>query len=151
MKGVSSDSAAASIRLACRKKFPQKEVQPSPSTNTRYGYPRVDIWDKPYNSKIFPNIKVGTSTYNKYNAYEIPITNKTNINITGIYIGVPANKNICSFEKSDYTEIYECSVEINPNTTKTAFCSMPRANFCIAGIKAAFEADVDKFFRDIAQ
>ena len=151
MKGVSSDTAASSIRLACRKKFPQKEEQSSPKTSTRSGYPRVDVWDKPYNSKIFSNIKLGAAKYNQYNAYEIPITNKTNINITGIYIGVPANKNTCATEKVDYIEIYECSVDIYPNTTKTAFCSMPRTSFCISGIKAAYEADVDKFFKDIAQ
>lgn len=151
MKGVSSDTAAGAIRSACRKKFPQESVQSSPTTNSRSGYPRVDIWDKPYNSKIFSNIKIGSTKYNQYNSYEILVTNKTNINITGIYIGVPANKNTCSIEKSDYIEIYECSVDINPNTTKTAFCQMPRTTICISGIKAAFETDVDKFFRDIAQ
>jgi hypothetical protein len=150
MKGVSSDAAAASIRVACRKKFPQNEPQPS-APSTRSGYPRIDSWEKPYPKKIFDNIKLGTSKYNQYNAYELQVTNKTNINIVGLYIGVPAasNSSTCPSEKSGYTEIYECSVEISPNTTKTAFCSMPKATFCISGVMAAWEPDVDKFFRDI--
>jgi hypothetical protein len=151
MKGVSSDSAAASIRLACRKKFPLNEPQTS-VPSARVGYPRVDLWERPH-TKLFDNIKVGTSKYNQYNAYEIQVTNKTNINIIGLYIGVPGSKNsnTCPLEKSGYAEIYECSVEIRPNTTSTAFCTMPRVAFCISGIKADYVSDVDKFFRDVAR
>ena len=151
MKGVSSDSAASAIRSACRKKFPQESQQPSQTTSSRSGYPRVDVWDKPYKSKIFSNIKIGSTKYNQYSAYEIQITNKSNINLTGIYIGIPANKNTCSTEKSDYVEIYECNVDINSNTTKTAFCQMPKLPICISGLKAAFEIDTDKFFKNLAE
>jgi hypothetical protein len=153
MKGVTSDTAAASIRHACRQKFSEKIPPKNQESAARIGYPRLDIWDKPYNQRVFKNIAVGRTKPNKYGGLEITITNKNEFTLNGIYIGIssenkPGN---CSLEKSDYVEIHECNGEIHSNTTKTLTCASPRGQWCVVGFKADLQMDVDKFFKDIAK
>ena len=152
MKGVTSDAAAASIRLSCQQKFPDKSKPNKIAEPTRYGYPRLDIWDKPYNYRVFNNITTGKFRNNNY-GYELPVTNKNEFRLKGIYIGILSDKKSksCLSEKSDYSEIYECSGEADPNTTKTFYCPAIQGAWCLVGFKADYQTDVDKFFRDISK
>ncbi len=152
MKGVTSDTAAVSIRLSCLQKFPDKLTTTNQKETTRFGNPRLDVWDRPYNSRVFSNITIGRQKLNNYGGLEIPVTNKNEFNLAGIYIGIAANKKAgkCTIEKSDYGEIYECDGKVNSNTTSTLICPAPSGPWCVVGLKASFQPDVDKFFRDIA-
>lgn len=149
MKGVTSDAAAAHIRMACIKKFPRQPEQEKSAPTTRYGYPRIDIWDYEYSSKIFENIGLGKTRKNQYGGIEIVVTNKNNFGLTGIYIGTLKNKKsvTCSLDKSDYKEIYECSGNVNPNTTNIIYCRDPVEAWCHVGIKGELQVDLDDFFR----
>jgi hypothetical protein len=153
MKGVTSDTAAASIRYSCRQKFPEKAPPKSLEPAARMGNPRLNIWDKPYNQRVFNNISIGRTQLNKYGGLEIIVTNKNDFNLSGIYIGISSEKKPgkCSVEKTDYTEIHECNGEIYSNTTQALICTSPRGHWCLVGFKADFQTDVDKFFRDIAR
>jgi hypothetical protein len=153
MKGVTSDTAAASIRHSCRQKFPEKSPPQKQELNTRIGYPRLDIWDKHYNHRVFNNINISKTRPNNYGGLAVTITNKNEFTLTGIYIGVSSDKKPgkCSIEKSDYVEIHECNGNIDSNTTKTLTCTSPQGQWCLVGFKADLQMDVDKFFRDIAR
>lgn len=153
MKGVTSDTAAASIRYSCKQKFPEKTSPKSQEPATRMGNPRLDIWDKPYNQRVFNNISIGRTKLNNYGGLEMVVTNKNEFTLSGIYIGISSDKKPgkCSLEKSDYIEIHECNGEIYSNTTKTIICAAPRGQWCMVGFKADFQTDVDKFFKDISR
>lgn len=153
MKGVTSDTAAISIRHACRQKFPENAPSKVQEPTTRAGYPRLDIWDKPYNRRVFENINVGRTRSNQYGGFEMTVTNKNEFTITGIYIGIPSGKSSgkCPLDKSAYVEIHECDGIIHSNTTKTLFCKPPQGSWCLVGFKGDLQMDVDKFFRDIAR
>ena len=81
MKGVTSDSAAASIRSACRQKFPDT-TPPVPKIDfSRAGYPRVDVWDKNYASASFANITTGRLQRTQYGGQFMYVTNKNNFDL----------------------------------------------------------------------
>jgi hypothetical protein len=147
MKGVTSNTAAAAIRMACRQKFPEK-IDPTPQLDlSRAGYPRVDVWDKNYAAISFSNITTGRLQRNQYGEY-LPITNKNNFALTGVYLGILKDKNqkFCSKEKSDYSQIYQCDGTIEANTTSNTTCGSITGAWCLVGFKGSYELNVDKFF-----
>jgi hypothetical protein len=153
MKGVTSDRAANLIRHSCRQKFPLPNQVETQVQATRYGFPRLDIWDKPYNNKVFGNVTISKTKINSHGGLEMTITNKNDFSLNGLYIGITADKKSskCPLEKVDYIEIHECQVDIYPNTTKSAICKNPSGMWCVVGLKADFQTDLDKFFRDVAK
>ncbi len=148
MKGITSDAAAGSIRMACRQKFPAK-VDPTPAVDiSRAGYPRVDVWGNNYPTIAFSNITTGRFQSTQYGGIWLPVTNKNNFDLTGIYLGILKNKNqnLCTRDKSDYSEIFECSGTIEANTTKNARCGSIEGRWCLVGFKGPYEINVDTFF-----
>ncbi len=134
MKNIKSDAAANAVTYACRKKFP---ATPEPKTSeTRYGYPRLDIWDSTYAASVFNNLSIIKGTNGTY-SFELTLTNKSKINLTGVYIGVPTTTDgKCPRDQSQYREIYLCEGNVNSSTTGKVFCTKFQGNYCIVGIKA---------------
>jgi len=149
MKGVTSDSAAASIRMACRQKFPEKKDTPPKFDLSRAGTPRVDVWDKDYPAISFSNITHGRFQTTPYGNHFLPITNKNNYDLSGVYLGIIAKKNqkFCSRDKSDYSEIIECNGDVSANTTKNVSCGRVEGHWCLVGFKGAYHDNVDTFFK----
>jgi hypothetical protein len=147
MKGIKSDAAANAVTYACRAKFPAKETPKS--EQTRYGYPRLDIWDKPYNAAIFNNLNIIKSVNGTY-SFELTVTNQSKLNLTGLFIGIPNKPNgKCETEQSFYREIYSCEGNLNASTTSTLNCSKFQGKYCIVGIKGTYQSDLDKFFKEL--
>jgi hypothetical protein len=134
--------------LACRQKFPDKTPPAPPIDLSRAGYPRVDVWDKNYASISFENITTGRLQRTQYGVQFLSVTNKNNFDLTGIYIGILANKkqNSCSRSKPDYSEIIECTGDVGGNTTKNVSCGSVEGRWCLVGFKGPHQLNVDDFF-----
>ncbi len=148
MKGVKSDAAANAITFACRSKFPAK--QDTKAEQKRYGYPRIDIWNKPYNASIFNNLTIIKGIDGNY-SFQLTVTNQTKLDLTGLYIGIPKSSasGKCERDESSYREIYQCEGNLPASTTSTLNCSKFQGSYCIVGIAGTYQADLDKYFRDL--
>lgn len=146
MKGIKSDAAANAVTYACRAKFPAKETPKS--EQKRYGYPRIDLWDRTQKEDIVTQVTT-SKTYrnNEYGGSVITVTNKSRINLTGVYIGIVKKGNSCERRKEAYEEIYECNGNIYSNTTSNLTCTALKSGWCLVGVKGDYQSDLDDFFR----
>jgi len=145
MKGVNNDFAAGQVYRACKEKFPEKK---SIVPKTRSGTPRVNIWDGNAGAVLVANIEVGS-----WNGAKLSVTNRNKFKLTGVYIGVVddknKDKNQCKPIEKHYKEIYFCSGSVGANLTGSVDCSAAKIkNYCVTGILASFEEDLDIWFKN---
>lgn len=73
---------------------------------------------------------------------EIVATNRNEIPIAGLIIGISKKKGKCSWDDKDYAEIYTCTGSASPKQTGTFNCDIPnvekkKSYYCLAGFQVS--------------
>lgn len=145
MKGVNNAYAAASVRNACRAKFPA--IEDSSKNQIRSGYPRINIWDTPYNSTLFDKIEIINGVGDEYR-FNLTITNTSSIDLTSVYIGIPrVRTGKCERAENFYQQIYQCEGKASSSTTSNFYCTKFTGSYCLVGFTGTFQSDLDNYFR----
>jgi hypothetical protein len=167
MKGIKSDSAADAVTYACRIKFPPKET----SSYTPPETPQIHLFSslgdmRPTLNALVAKIDIvsinteqtgtnmyGVKSYDYGHHLKINLTNRHNFPINTIQVGIPKKGNNCSWDVSQYAEVYDCSGTAGALSSGLFTCQIPnldrrRVSICTVGFGiVATKAEAAQFMQ----
>ena len=142
MNGVTSNTAARAIMMACRTKFPEKKTPPPSSRKIPKPLPLEKILPTKISTSHIQNVNLVGIERRKYgDSVEFTIYNRNKFAVSTIRVGADTESGKCSWEARDYPMVVVLKEEqygipfagVDANNTKKFVAEIPRKfkYFCI--------------------
>ena len=126
VKNVTSDAAVATIRGACRAKFPKIEEEGFAGL--------IPIIESRWGNKFEYGLNVEINAVE--HGHTVKLTNRNDIAVENITIGYALSDD-CGNNKLQYSELIQCKGELPANSTKILECNAsipPNSQLCVVAL-----------------